>query len=306
MTYTTGDSSSNCKFENTRLLLGSIPDLPDFSDRKLKVNREFEASIQGEKCLLERGADREKIESLIDQSAITAGMTIVTAGLGFIAAGGLKITQGMSSVNRMRSAAGALTATAGINLSVGVKDAIASCQKESEALFKFSSSSEAMSENLCPDPYSKISQAQDAESSCVTESLLASANVWPFVKGLKMVGSASKFGLAAAYKDPKQREGVEAILAKNGQLSEIERPKTAETMLGRNLSAAEKDCVISAHNAAPGKFMRTADTADFPELQMLSQSDLLAKKTALSKCGFDIAEVTLLMRSGITGAGITL
>ncbi len=307
LTYTTsGFGSSNCKLENTRLLLGSIPDLPDLSDRRLKVNREFDAAIQGEKCLLERGADREKIESLIDQSAISAGVTIATAGLGVIAAGGLKITQGMSSVNRMRSAAGALTVTAGINLSVGVKDAIASCQKESEALFKFSSSSEAISENLCPDPYSKISQAYDAESSCVTDALLASANVWPFVKGLKMVGNSSKYGLAASFKDPKQREAVEAILAKNGQLSELERPKAAETMLGRGLSALEKNCVMSAHNTAPSKFMRTADTTDFPESQLLSQSELLAKKAVLSKCGFDIAEVTILMRSGITGAGISL
>lgn len=302
MSYTTTESGSDCKFEDTRELLDSIPDIPDLTDKRIQKNREFDTYIQAEKCLLDRGMDRENTRRIVTDSGNTAVITVLTAGLSAVGAGGLKVMQGMSTVNRLRSAAGALTLTAGVNLGVGVKQAVESCSKESEATLKFSGTPEAMSENICPDFSSKLQLAKDAESSCMVDALLASADVWPFVKGLNMVGKQfTRQALLDLYKDPKQREAVEAILKRNGQLTDPERVDAAETLLGKKLSQSEKNCVLNAHSIGAGKYMKTAESEALG-VPLLSTSDLLEKKNTLTGCGFQVTDVALLMRAGITGS----
>ena len=282
--------------------MDSIPDSPDVSDIKVQKNREFGNYIEAEKCLIRRGSDRDNTRKAVTESGTTAVVTVLTAGLSAVGAGGLKIMQGMSTVNRMRSAAGALALTAGVNLGLGVKQAVESCHKELEATIKFSGTPEAMSQNICPDYASKLQLAKDAESSCMIDSLLAAADIWPFVKGLNMVGKQfTKDGLLNLYKDPKEREAVEAILKRNGKLTDAERGDAAEIVLGKKLSSTEKDCVLNAHNIGAGKYMKTAESEALG-VPLLTSADLLNKKNALQGCGFQVADVSLLMRAGITGA----
>ncbi len=303
MSYTTTESSGDCKFENTRELLTNIPDVPNLEDRKLQKNREFDSYVEAEKCLIDRGLDRENTRKIVTDSGTSAVITVATAGLSVIGAGGLKVMQGMSPVNKMRSAAGAVTAAAAANLYGGVKEAVNSCGKEAEATLKFSDSPEAMNDNICPDISSKMQLAKDAESSCMMDALLASADVWPFTKGLGMVGRQfSKQGLLDLYKDPKERAAIEDILKKNGRLTDPEREAAAEKLLGK-LSPSQKSCVTSAHNIAPSRYMKTAESEALG-VPLLTNEDLLKKKSTLLGCGFSVPDVALLLRSGITGSSV--
>ncbi len=305
LSYTTVTPDSSCNFEDSRKLLAAIPDVPDLSDKKIKQNREYDSYVEAEKCLVERGLDRAQTKSIIDDSLTDAGIVVATAGLGAVASGGLKVMKGMSGVNRVRGAGLATTAMAAANMYPGLRSAYSSCFGESTELAKFANKPEVMSENICPDPQSKLELLKEAESSCLTDAILSSADVWPFVKGLGLVGRTNKASLLANIKDPAQRAELEKILAKNGELKGAERTDAASKILGKNLDDVEKNCILQAHAIGGGKKMRTAATAGWPDEELLSQSDLNQKKDKLRSCGFLSADISLLMRTGITGESPT-
>lgn len=301
MSYTTVNPDSSCNFEDSRKLLAAIPDVPDMSDKKIKQNREYDSYIEAEKCLVDRGLDRAQTKAIIDDSVTDVGIVVATAGLGAVAAGGLKVMKGMSGVNRVRGAGLTTTALASANMYPGLRSAYTSCLGESTELAKFSNKPEVMSENICPEPQSKLEVLKDAESSCLTDAILGSADVWPFVKSLSIVGRTNRAALLANIKDPAQRAELEKILAKNGQLTAAERTDAANKALGKNLNETEKNCILQAHSIGGGKKMRTAATAGWPDEELLSQSDLNQKKDKLKSCGFTSVDISILMRTGITG-----
>jgi hypothetical protein len=301
MSYTTMNPDSSCKFEDARKLLAAIPEVPDLSDKKNLQNREFDSYVDAEKCLVDRGLDRAQTKAIIDDSLTDIGIVAATAGLGVVANGGLKMIKGMNGVNRVRGAAMATTAAAAANMYPGLRAAYSSCVGESTELAKFASQPEVMSENICPEPSSKLEVLKDAESSCLTDAILSSADVWPFVKALGLVGRTNKNLLLANLKDPAQRAELEKILSKNGQLSKTERTDAAEKLLSKHLDEPQKNCILQAHAIGGGKKMRTAGTAEWPDDELLSQSELNQKKDKLRSCGFLSTDISLLMRSGITG-----
>ncbi len=293
-----------CSFEDAREYISQLPDLVEPPQTPTQSNREFSGHIDAEKCLIERGMDRAGTKKIIDDSIRDIVITGATVGLAAAPNFGLKFIKGMSTVSKLRTASFVNSAVATANLSVGVRQAITSCSKMSESLLKFNGKQEVLTENICPESSSKLELAHEANTSCLTDALLTSATVWPFVKGLKVASQFSKFSsedLLKFYKDPGQRARVEKILAKNGKLNDVERLEASETLLGRELNATEKDCVITAHNVAAGKSMRM-DLSAATSISELSAADLLAKKTVLSACGISVPEVALLMRAGITGS----
>jgi hypothetical protein len=302
MSYTSVNSESSCKFEDTRKLLAALPDIPDAGDGKVKANREFDSHIDAEKCLVDRGLDRAETKKIIDESIIDGGLTAATAGLGVVASSGLKMVKGMSNMNRVRAAGMVSTAAAGVNILPGLKAAYESCNAESQELAKFSKKTESLSANVCPDPGSKLEMLKEAESSCLTDAILSAADILPFTAGLKLIGRTSRSALLSHLKDPKQRAELEKILASIGGITnDEERAAVAGKLLDKTLSSDQKKCIISAHKIGAGKAMRTAATSGLPDAELLSQSDLNQKKGILRSCGFDSLDISLLMRTGITG-----
>ncbi len=302
LTYSTGDGKAPCDFEETRNYISKLPDLVD-PTKPSNESREFDHHIQAEKCLIERGINRADTKRVVEDAATDVAITIATAGIGTIANGGLKFVKGMSTVSKIKNASFASSALAGMNLSSSAKQAFQSCTKTSEGLLKFSGKPETLKENLCPESSSQFEIAKESYTGCITDALLTAVDVWPFVKGLKMASQLSKFSnddLLKQYKDPKQREEIEKILAKNGSLTDPERTDAAEKLLGRKLSSSEKSCILNSHYSANDKFMRTSSTESM-DLPMLSTADLLSKKSILSACGIQPTEIALLMRAGITG-----
>ncbi len=300
LTMVGDDGGAPCSFEDTRSYLSQIPDVVE-APSNTQVSREFGNHVEAEKCMLERGKDRADTKKIVDESAFNAATMALTGGISF-AANGLKVVRGLSTATKFKNASLANSALAGVNLSVSARQAIESCKTSTENLLKFSGKPEVIKESLCPESTSKFEINSEAHSSCMLDALLTAPGVWGMVKSLKMASQFSKFSnedLLKLYKDPQQRKNVEKILAKNGQLDDIERAEGAEALLGRNLTKAEKQCVVDSHYVAPFKSMRM--DASVATLSDYSAADLLAKRSVLSACGIGTTEIALLMRSGITG-----
>ena len=303
LTYSTHDNKAPCSFEDTRQYISQLPDVVEPNQPKSREATEFNSYVTAEKCMIDRGLDRERTKKVIDDAVTDMAITISTAGIGAAANGGLKIVKGMSSVAKLKNIAFADAALAAGNLTSGVRQAMDSCKKTSQNFLKFSGKPDVLKSNLCPESTSNFNIAESENTNCLVDALLTATDVWPLVKGLKIASGLSKFtneDLLKLYKNPSQRAEIEKILSKNGNLSDLERTDAAEKLLGRKLSDNEKSCILSAHNIASDKVYNTTANVE-AGLSVLSSSDLRAKSETLSGCGIASAEASLLMRSGITG-----
>lgn len=303
LTYSTHEGKPPCDFEDARKYIAGLPDVTEQSQPNTAQAREFNNYIEAEKCIVERGMDRANTKKILDDAVVDMAVTISTAGLGIgvsAARSGITVVKGVGSTTNLRRAAVLNSAAGGMNLLVGTKQVFESCKKSSENLLKFTGKPEVLKNNVCPGSSSNFEIAQSEHSSCLVDSLLTLPNIYPLIKGLKVASGLSKTmqeDLLKLYQDPKQRAEVEKLLAKNGQLNEVERIEGAEAVLGKKLSNAEKNCVMTAHNIGDGRGMKISES----DANTLTQADFLAKRTALKSCGFGATEISVLMRSGITG-----
>ncbi|WP_409477479.1 hypothetical protein [Pseudobdellovibrio sp. HCB154] len=182
--YDNSDKNEKCDFEKLRTELAKLdpPKIPQLEDKR--ANMEFKTYYDAESCLLDRHEDRAGTKSVVDNAAVDAGLTIVTAGLGSIAAGA-KVIGGLSKTaiaTRRGAFAGAL-AVDGYYAQGSTKQAYKSCMEASPIALEKLSVQEKQKNIVCENAKSQVSIARETSSGCLVDSLLAGADLLPFVGG---------------------------------------------------------------------------------------------------------------------------
>ncbi|MCM2352645.1 MAG: hypothetical protein NDI63_03435, partial [Pseudobdellovibrio sp.] len=182
--YDNSDKNEKCDFEKLRTELAKLdpPKIPQLEDKR--ANMEFKTYYDAESCLLDRHEDRAGTKSVVDNAAVDAGLTIATAGLGSIAAGA-KVIGGLSKTaiaTRRGAFAGAL-AVDGYYAQGSTKQAYKSCMEASPIALEKLSIQEKQKNIVCENAKSQVSIARETSSGCLVDSLLAGADLLPFVGG---------------------------------------------------------------------------------------------------------------------------
>ncbi len=182
--YDNSDKNEKCDFEKLRTELAKLdpPKIPQLQDKR--ANMEFKTYYDAESCLLDRHEDRAGTKSVVDNAAVDAGLTIVTAGLGSIAAGA-KVIGGLSktAIATRRGAFAGSLAVDGYFAQGSSKQAYKSCMETSPIALENLSVQEKQKSMVCDNAKSQVSIARETSSGCLVDSLLAGADLLPFVGG---------------------------------------------------------------------------------------------------------------------------
>lgn len=338
MTYNSQDSGQDCDISEIRRDLNAYGDLKPISKEQQsspKIDPKITAAQSVDQCFMNYGQKRQDTKDKQMGALKTAGevslliaTTLATDGMAAIAwlsrarkAGQLaeagveaaevgRLGSAVQKSTKIMQAANITEVVQGINTiesMYGLSKIADSCHKDNPYNRSKTTESKVDSKKLCQDPKLDEAlnqeQATDYETDCTVGALLGGLMQLPFMAGvgymqkLKNMKKMSNEELKAILKKGDRAE-IEKMLAKNGSLTPEQRKEAAEALVKRNLSNAEKDCVMNAHNIGAGKVMSITGQ----ESNTYNANDLLQKKSVLSKCGFSADEVTILMRSGVTGA----
>lgn len=113
------------------------------------------------------------------------------------------------------------------------------------------------------------------------------------VKGAKAAKIAEMAGVTTAKAAPKAIAATAGELAAAARMTNVERLKSAEKLLGRALTDKEKAALIDAHEVAAGTGRG---------IGTYTPEDLLQKTRILDKAGFSKAEREALIRKGLAGS----
>ena len=327
LTYNNKTDGQDCDYKVIRKEISELPDLTLNPKNMTAAENQMTNYLKAESCLLDKGEKRQNEKErdiAIAEGVGTVAVSLAVPGLGLAynaaiaSARGARtlsfIGQSLSKASRARNAMiGLESMNIGLSTGLGLKNTIQSCSQRLASEKKMSTSVDNISaiskQNICDDPESRENQAIEEENNCIMNALLSTADTLPFIAGvaglpallklknINALEASSQKKLSDFYKNGDRTE-INKILAKNGQLNPEQRIKAAEEMVGRKLSQRQSDCVLNAHNIASNKVMRVTSQSVG---ETYSTSDLLAKRTVLTECGFSSQEVSFLMRSGITG-----
>lgn len=178
LTVNEDSKTKSCDFKKLRSNLSKLPD-PYRSIYKKNDSKYNEADsyVQAERCLFERGEDRQQTKSKIEDATIDAGVGLLTVGVGSVAMGGIKVVNTASRLVRGVTTAANFGSNA-YQAGDSVLNAYKSCTKKTELVIELSAKSAAR-DNICSEPNSPLEQAREEENDCLVNSLLAATNFIP-------------------------------------------------------------------------------------------------------------------------------
>jgi len=338
LTYNSQDSGQDCDIGEIRRDINAYGDFKPFNyqSKETVSPKSTQFSVeQTDQCLMSYG---QKVQDAHDKKmgalktagevSLMAVTFIATDGLAAVAwlsrarkvgqmaeVGGEVVQAGrlgsaMQKSSKIMQATNITEVVQGINTiesMYGLSKIAESCHKDNPYNRSQLTQSNVDSKKLCQDPEHESAlnqeQAMDYETDCAVGALLGGLMQMPFMAGakymqkLKNMKNMSDDELKALLKRGDRAE-LEKVLAQNSALTPEQRKDVAQALVKRNLSTTEKDCIMKAHNVGVGKVMKITGT----ESNTYESGDLFQKKSILSKCGFSSDEVTILMRSGVTGA----
>ncbi len=290
LTYTTKDDGAPCSFEDVRTNLTQIPNLVEAPTESASTeNSEFKNYVESEQCLIERGQDRADTKKIINGAFVDATLLAFTGGLS-VAGRTIKLIKGISNASKLKNAALLESYFSGANLVPGLKQAFASCNQKSKNLLNFKDKPEVKKNSLCPDSKSAFEIAKEVQSSCVTDALLSSADVLPFVAGLKVFKQLTRNEKLAEFINTAKTPGKQnRDLNFASTLTMEERYKAAEAVIGRPLTESQKAALKKAHETGGYDFD--------PNSPITREKDQILKDA-----GFSTRESAQLRGNGIAGS----
>lgn len=121
--------------------------------------------------------DLYQLHNDIKDVGYTVILTATTLGVGWLS--GLKALNLISKMGR--SIAIANGSFGAITSGIDLKNTFQECVEESKLVTELSANSNLYNENICADPNSPLSQAQEEESNCIMSVLLSAPGILPFV-----------------------------------------------------------------------------------------------------------------------------
>ncbi|AZZ37091.1 hypothetical protein CIK05_09900 [Bdellovibrio sp. qaytius] len=244
--YDTSDKGEKCDFAKVRTELAKLdsPTVPQLQDRR--ANMEFKTYFDAESCLLDRGEDRASTKTIVDNSAVDAGLTIVTAGLGSVAVGA-KVIGGLSktAIAARRGAFAGSVAVDAYFAQGSSREAFKSCTQKTTSVLDSLSVQQKQKNMVCDNAKSQVSVARETNSSCMVDTLLAGADLLPFMgaaapllaRSLKSVAPVAapeaKAAAEAIASGAKADAKVVAKVEKAEKVAAVEKPKVKENVAAK-------------------------------------------------------------------------